>query len=112
MVRNAAFEWVQRLARKKGYSTIVEGSPSFSSIEELVDALAPYWDEHDEILLDGGSRSGHLFTYDGSTGEVTQILRDPDDTNEWRITAKVDRDASIEAGRAVLILQSISPVGA
>ena len=36
-----------------------------------------------------------------------QILHDPDATNEWQIKARVDVDASTEAGRAVLVLTTI-----
>ena len=38
---------------------------------------------------------------------VTQILHDPAETNEWRITARVDLDASRAEGRAVLVLVDI-----
>ena len=108
LVRNKAFDWVQRLAQRRDYADLVEGSPTFHAVSDVVEAMAPYWEEFDEILLDGGARSGELFRYDGSTGEVTQILRDPDDTNEWRFGAVVDREASAEEGRVVLRLASLA----
>jgi hypothetical protein len=111
MVRNRAFDWVQRLARRRGYDEIVADTADrelWPSGETLINAMGPYWAEHDAILVDGGARSGELFRYDRASGRVTQILRDPDDTNEWRLDAVVDRDASTEEGRAVLRLLSVT----
>ncbi len=111
MVRNRAFDWVQKLARRRGYDEIVADADRerWPSGEALIEAVQPYWAEHDEILTDPGARSGELFHYDRSTGRMTQILRDPDDTNEWRIEATVDRDASAEESRVVLRLASVAP---
>jgi hypothetical protein len=69
--------------------------------------MAEYYDEHDEVLVDAGARSPSRFLYDRRARTVTQILHDPDDTNEWRLTARVDLDASRDAGRAVLELLDI-----
>ncbi len=101
MVRNQAFDWVQRLAQRRGYDAL-------GDIDEIVRAIAPYWDEFDEILVDAGARSPERFVYDRTTQTVTQILHDPAETNEWRITARVDLDASREEGRAVLALVDIA----
>jgi len=110
MVRNRVFDWVQRLARRRGYDEIVADADRelWPSGETLIEAMAPYWAEHDEILTDPGARSGELFRYDRATGRVTQILHDPDDTNEWRLDAMVDRAASADEGRAVLRLLSVT----
>ncbi len=110
MVRNRAFDWVQRLARRRGYDEIVADVADrerWPSGETLIEAMGPYWAEHDAILVDGGARSGELFRYDRANDRVTQILRDPDDTNEWRLEATVDREASAEEGRAVLRLDDV-----
>jgi superfamily II RNA helicase len=109
MVRNRAFDWVQRLARRRGYDEIVADADRerWPSGETLIEAMQPYWAEHDEILTDPGARSGELFHFDRATGRVTQILRDPDDTNEWRLEATVDRTASAEDARVVLRLDRV-----
>jgi superfamily II RNA helicase len=107
MIRNKAFDWVQRLAQRRDYADLVDDSPTFHAVSDVVEAMAPYREEFDEILLDGGARSGELYRYDESTGEVVQILRDPDDTNEWRFRAVVDRAASAEQGRVVLRLAAL-----
>ena len=98
MVRNKVFDWVQKLARRRGYDEIVADADRelWPDGEALIEAVQPYWAEHDEIRTDPGARAGELFHFDRSTGRVTQILRDPDDTNEWRIEAIVDLAASAD----------------
>ena len=111
MVRNRIFDWVQRLARRGGYDEIVAeavDSERWSSGEAVVEAMAPYREEFDDVLVDGGARSGELFSYDRSTSLVTQILRDQEDSNEWRIVAKADLEASAAEGRVVLRLVDIT----
>ena len=110
MVRNRAFDWVQKLARRRGHDDIVADADRelWPSGETLIDAMQPYWAEHDEILTDPGARSGELFAYDRATGRVTQILRDPDDTNEWRQEAVVYDAASADESRVVLRLVGVA----
>ena len=110
MVRNRAFDWVQKLARRRSYDEIVADADRelWPSGETLIEAMQPYWAEHDEILTDPGARSGELFRFDTSSGRVSQILRDPDDTNEWRLEAVVDRPASIDEARVVLRLLGVT----
>ena len=110
MVRNKVFDWVQRLARRNGYDEIIVGATDpdrWRSGEDVIEAMAPYRHEFGDVLVDAASRSGELFHFDRATGRVTQILHDPDDSNEWRIEAIVDLDASREENRVVLRLVDI-----
>ena len=79
----------------------------WQSGEDVIAAMAPYREEFGDVLTDAGARSGERFRYDRETGNVVQILRDPDDTNEWRIVAQVDLDASRDQDRCVLRLVDI-----
>jgi superfamily II RNA helicase len=111
MVRNKAFDWVQRLARRGGYDELVADAidrDRWQSGEDVIAAMAPYRAEFGDVLTDAGARSGERFHYDRATGEVVQILRDPDDTNEWRIIAQVDLEASRAQDAAVLRLVDIA----
>jgi hypothetical protein len=110
MVRNQIFEWTQRLARHQGYDALIVDPvdpEKFSSIEDVVAAMAPYWDRFESIDLGPEARSPDRFVYEPRIGRVAQVLLDPDATNEWRIEAVVDPEASIEQGRAVLRLVDI-----
>jgi superfamily II RNA helicase len=113
MVRNQIFDWVQRLASRRGYDALVVAASetgrfeSAAGIAGIADTMAEYWDEFDEIGLGPGARSGERFSYDASSHRVRQIIHDPDDTNEWAIEAEVDVDESIVQGRAVLRLVDI-----
>ncbi|MFV0258803.1 MAG: DEAD/DEAH box helicase [Acidimicrobiales bacterium] len=107
MVRNEAFRWVSELARRRLQDLGLDAEET----ELLALALAEYFDEHDEILTDPGARGRDRFLHDPVGGRVTQILRDPDDTDEWRLVFSVDTDASREAGRAVLRLDALTRAG-
>jgi hypothetical protein len=107
MVRNEAFRWVELLARRR-YHELPIPAESAQSIEA---ALTAYWDEFDQILLDADARSSQRFVFDPSTGRVVQILHDPDDVDEWRLAATVDRELSRSEGKAVLTLAGIGRAG-
>jgi hypothetical protein len=114
MVRNKVFDWVQRLARRNGYDDLVAEAVDrdrWQSGEDVIEAMAPYRDEFGDVLVDPAARSGDLFHFDRSTGTVTQILHDPEDSGEWRIEAVVDLDASREHDRVVLRLVELGPFG-
>jgi superfamily II RNA helicase len=93
MVRNEMFRWVQMLATNR-YHMLPPG--------EHASEIGPYWDEFDQILIDGDARNADRFSYDQQTGHATQILHDPDDVDAWRIEGKVDFERSAEEGTAVI----------
>jgi hypothetical protein len=97
MVRNTMFDWVQRLARR---------DPTVP--EDVAAGIAPYWVEFDELLTGPDARSGALFSFDRGSGRVTQILADPDATNEWRLVGQVDLTASSDEGRAVVAIVGVT----
>jgi len=110
MVRNQVFEWAQRLARRTGYEALIADPVDperFGSSDDIAAVMVPYWERFDSIDLGPAARSPDRFVYEPRIGRVAQVLHDPDDTNEWRIEAQVDVDASIEQGRAVLRLVDI-----
>jgi hypothetical protein len=111
MIRNRAFDWVQRLARRRDYDEIVVDAldtERWRSGEDVIEAMAAFREEFGDVLVDANARSGDRFQYDRASGRVVQILSDADDSNEWRIIAEVDLDASREQGRAVLRLVDIT----
>ncbi len=93
MVRNEMFRWVTCLATGQT-SRLPEGA--------VPDELDDYWDEFDQIVLDAEARGPARFSYDHQTGVATQIIHDPDGVDAWRIEGRVDRDASIEEGTAIV----------
>ena len=100
-------------ARRNGYDEIVAGAVDadrWRSGEDVIEAMSPYRDEFGDVLVDAASRSGELFQFDRSTGGVTQILHDSEDSGEWRIDAIVDLDASRDENRVVLRLVDIGPL--
>ena len=110
MVRNAIFEWAQRLARRDGEEVLASSAADperFSGPDDVAAAMSGYWERFDRVDLGPDARSPERFVYEPHTGRVAQILLDPEETNEWRIEAQVDRDESIAQNRAVLRLIDI-----
>ncbi|HEY8545370.1 MAG TPA: DUF3516 domain-containing protein, partial [Acidimicrobiales bacterium] len=109
MVRNELFRWVELLARG-AYDELAarEGSGAWSA-DKLADALAPYWEEHDEIGIGAGARAAALLRLEGEGPEwtATQVLDDPAGHHDWVLRAVVRPDLSDEERRAVLDLVSI-----
>ncbi len=109
MVRNEAFRMVSLLARRDHAALLEIPAPErgrwrSSDLDEL---MAPYWDEYVRIETGGDARHVSLFDWDPATGVVTQILADPEGHHEWRIDARVDREASKLQGGAVLTLEGV-----
>jgi len=110
MVRNQIFEWTQRLAQRRGYDALLADpvdAERFAEIEDVAAALAPYWDRYDEIGLGPDARSPSRFIWEPTSDRVAQVLHDPDESNEWRIEAVLDRQATLEQNRVVLRLVDI-----
>lgn len=93
MVRNEMFRWVDALARRR-HDLLPPG--------DHVEDMAAYWEEFEAIEIDAEARSSAYFRYDHESGVATQVLRDPDSVDSWRIEGEVDRSASAEAGTACL----------
>jgi hypothetical protein len=108
MMRTEVFRWVQALARRDhgALSTLVFVDGTQHDLVWWRDLMEPYWDEWDSIAIDADARSSQFLHIDEGpdTWEVTQWLADPEHTNEWSLTARVDLRASDEAGEAVAAL--------
>ncbi|MFT7601406.1 MAG: superfamily II RNA helicase [Acidimicrobiales bacterium] len=90
MVRNEAFRIVQLIARRRTYELG----------EDFTAAVADYFEDYDEVLLDGDARSPARFVFDGAS--VVQTVHDPEDNDEWVVRARLDPGKSREEGKAVL----------
>ncbi|MFT4988805.1 MAG: superfamily II RNA helicase [Acidimicrobiales bacterium] len=107
MVRNEAFRWVQLLARRRTSSL---ADISNLSSEEIAEQWAGYFDEHEEVISGPEARGPQHFGYDAATGVVTQTIVDPDEWLEWKVTGKVDFDASRSEGNAVVEFIGVAPL--
>jgi len=100
LVRNAAFRWVEQLARHERPKGSVEGL----NAREL---MAPYWDEYDAIEIDGDARNSSRFDFDAVAGRVSQTIHDPEGHDKWRLLGQVDLDASRVEDRLVIVLTDV-----
>ncbi len=100
MIRNESFRVVQLLARRR------TGEFDVETARALDLALSEYFDDYPDILTDADARSPERFVVHGNraTGiTVTQTVHDPEDHDEWVLRARVDLEASRDAGKAVLV---------
>jgi hypothetical protein len=98
VVRNRMWKHVEELAFYRPHELPLAGA------EEL---FQPYWDEHDVVIVDAEARSPINLTWEPSTGQVCQIISDPEGYNEWKLTGHVDVATSDETGELVLELTGL-----
>ncbi len=121
LVRNAMFRHVELMADDKvdELAELDARDPQAVMTADLWDeALGSYWDEHDEILLDGDARGPKMlqveeFAARGDqprTWRVAQIISDPEGNHDWQLQASVDLDACDEVGELVLHVLGFSRI--
>jgi hypothetical protein len=112
MVRNELFRRVQ-LAARSDWDALgaLDGAAGFDA-DAWADAMAPYWDEHDDLGTGADARGPELLVITESPTEwrVRQIFDDPAGDHDWGISATVDLAESDEAGFAVIRVTAVGPV--
>ena len=108
MVRNEAFRWIRSLSGNASGAL----KPPPDADWTVAEAMAGYWAEHDEVLIDAEARGPKYFDFDATTGVALQRILDPEGHADWVLHGQVDFEASREQGRAVLQLTRIENVGA
>lgn len=123
LVRSEMFRWVQAAARRQLGAAVAEldqvdanGEPVRRTVGEIDASLERFWEEHAWIAIDPAARAAHWFVFDEppvSAGpaagrhEVTQILVDPADSGEWRLTGLVDIDRSRSDGALAIAFAGV-----
>jgi superfamily II RNA helicase len=97
MARTRAFEWVRRLA-ERDYAALA--GPHLSE-DDLREQIAPYWEQHEEIVISPDARGPDFFEFDPETGAIRQTILDPHDERQWVIEGTADMEASRAAGGIV-----------
>ncbi len=99
MVRNLMFRHVQLFAMEKeddlaALDAYLEEAPNWPA------AMDGYFDEYEEVLLDGDARGPSMFRVEEGpeVWKVSQTIADPEKDYGWRLEAEVDLPASDEAG--------------
>jgi superfamily II RNA helicase len=109
LVRNALFRRVE-LAEREVWDALgaLDGDSGWDA-DAWADAIDPYYDEHDEILLGSNARGPAMLIMDQSGREwkVRQIFDDPEGDHDWGFSAIVDLDASDVEGIPVVRVTSV-----
>ena len=105
----AAHDWESLAARVHSENTAAEARRAESLFTKFEEARG-------RIRLDPEGRSTkHTHGLDEAPGrdlEIAQVLVDPEESNDWEARFRVDLAASRSAGRVVLALESVAPIGA
>jgi superfamily II RNA helicase len=119
MVRNAMFRRVELAARDDVDGLVRLERSAADRVDPPLDvemtrsawdaALEDYYAEHGSISTAADARGPDLLRIDvdGRTWQVRQTLDDPAGHRDWVIDARVDLDASDEAGELVLLTTSM-----
>ncbi len=104
LVRNALFRRVE-LAALRRYDELgeLDADAGFGA-DDWADALADYYDEHDQVGTGPDARGPKLLLIEQQPDQwlVRQVFDDPAGDHDWGISAEVDLAASDEAGAAVI----------
>jgi superfamily II RNA helicase len=105
LVRNALFRRVELAALRRWDELGDLDAAAGWDAAAWAAALAPYFDEHNEIGTGPDARGPAMLLLDDSGRDVwrvRQVLDDPAGDRDWGISAEVDLAASDEAGAAVV----------
>jgi superfamily II RNA helicase len=119
LVRNDVFRMVRAIARGRADDLFDLIEPASGITNEpwtvplIKQAMAPYFVDHPDILTDATARSPAFFRLEKSKDlwKIEQILCDSDGHNDWQLNINLDLTKSREAGKPVLRLDSITPIG-
>ena len=107
LVRNALFQRVSLAARGKFDDLGALDAEWGWRAPRWRQAIDAFFEEHDELLVDGDARSTAYFSIDETherddhSWEVRQIFHDADGDNDFQLWGTVDLDATQETGSVV-----------
>ncbi|GAB3919841.1 DEAD/DEAH box helicase [Microlunatus endophyticus] len=114
LVRNALFRRVELAARDAWEALGELDATAGWDADAWADALDPYYDDHDEILLGPDARGPAMLIMDqnpepvgGREWRIRQIFDDPEGDHDWGFSAVVDLDASDVEGVPVVRVTSV-----
>jgi hypothetical protein len=110
-IRNEVFRFVRTLAADDvdGALALIETGWTAA---QLIDAVKPYFDDHQAILTDRQARHPQYCRVkpEGDGWRVEQTLIDPEEHNDWQLVFRIDKQKSRDQNRPVLELQKIGHV--
>lgn len=112
LVRNAMFQRVELIARRDWNELDALDGESGWDAQRWFDSLAPYFEDHGSVLIDGDARSSAMLqiTEGPDVWVLRQVLHDPAGDHDWGIEARLDLRASDSEGSAVVEITAVRPL--
>jgi len=112
LVRNAMFRRVELAARRRFDELGALDSAAGWDAERWREALEAYFAEYDRLGTGGDARNPALLHVDVGDGlwQVRQVFDDPDDDQDWAVSAEIDLAASDAAGEPVVMVTDVGPL--
>jgi superfamily II RNA helicase len=116
LIRTEIFKFLRPLASQSHGAAMASLPPGSStwSPETLEEAMRPYYETHERILMDNEARNGrHTYvepSEDGLTWRVCQVLVDAESLNDWQAEFSIDLAKAREEGKPVLAFVGVGPV--
>jgi superfamily II RNA helicase len=113
LVRNAAFQRVELVARRRWDELEVLDGESGWTAQRWFDAFVPYFAEYDHVAVDADARNPALLQVveHPDRWDLRQVIRDPAGDLGWSIHAEVDLAASNAEGDVVLRVLDVGDLG-
>jgi hypothetical protein len=111
LVRNALFRRVELAALRRWFELGELDAESGWDADAWAEAMAPYFEEYDEIGTGPAARGPAFLDIDAGPAvwTVRQVFEDPAGDRDWGISATVDLAASDEAGAAAVTVTAVGP---
>jgi hypothetical protein len=118
LIRTEIFRFLRPLATgdyDAACAALTSSPPHSWTAGKLGAAIDPFYETHERIRLDPEARNGrHTYaelSQNGKAWRVSQVLVDPDESNDWQAVFSIDLSAAREEGKPSLVLTFIGPVG-
>jgi len=113
MVRAAMWQRVEHFAfEREARLAELDGASGWDRAR-WAEAMDAYYDEYDEVGIDGPARSPQLLhiSEESKVWRIRQVLDDPEGNHDWAIEAELDLEATDEAGEPVLAVTRVGEIG-
>jgi len=113
LIRTEIFRFLKPLSTEH-YAAAISAVSTSLTADSLAALMEPYYTDHDRIRLDNEARNGrHTYvesSEDQKSWQISQVLIDPEELNDWQAEFSVDLAQAREDGKPTLVLQIVKRI--